>query len=70
MLSAGCMLWLQQLQPLFAMCALTTLAYQAWLVLRRPSPRRTSAMLAILSASLVTNVAVAAALIVLSLRYW
>jgi hypothetical protein len=68
--SAGCVLWLEQLQPLFASLALTTLAYQGWLVLRRPRNRRTPTMLALLGASLVTTLAVAAALVVLSLRYW
>ena len=68
--SAGCVLWLERLQPLFASLALTTLAYQSWLVLRRPPNRRTPMMLALLGTSLVTSVAVAAVLVVLSLRYW
>lgn len=68
--SAGCLLWLQQWQPLFAVIALTTLAYQAWLVWRRPPQRRTRSMLAILWTSLACSMAVAVALAALAVRYW
>jgi hypothetical protein len=68
--SAGCVLWLEGLQPHFASLALTTLVYQAWLVLRRPPQRRTRMMLAILWTSLATSCAMAAILIGLSVRYW
>ena len=68
--SAGCVLWLEDLQPLFGSLALTTLIYQAWLVLRRPPHRRTRMMLLILWTSVATSGAVAAALAGLSFRYW
>jgi hypothetical protein len=68
--SAGCVLWLEQFQPLFALVALATLAYQTWLVRRRPPHRRTRLMLMIMWTSLATTTAVAATLIGLSLRYW
>ena len=35
--SAGCSVWLQRFQPLFAALAIGTLVYQAWLVWRRPA---------------------------------
>ncbi len=35
-LSAGCVLVLQELQPLFAVVAVLALGYESWLVLRRP----------------------------------
>lgn len=68
--SAGCMVWLERLQPLFAAVALTTLGYQAWLVGRRPHAQRTRTMLAILWASAGVSAAVGATLLGLSLRYW
>ena len=68
--SAGCVLWLEQFQPLLASVALATLAYQVWLVRRRPPHQRTRMMLTILWTSLATTGAVAAALVGLSLRYW
>ena len=39
--SAGCLLWLQRLQPVLALVAVAALGYQAWLVWRRPAPLRT-----------------------------
>ena len=50
--SAGCLLWLQRLQPLLAAIAVSALIYQAWLVWRRPALQRTTTMLLILWASL------------------
>ena len=69
MTSAGCVLWLERLQPAFAALALVTLSYQGWLVWRRPPRARTRTMLLILWASLVVSVGVAAGLMALSLRY-
>jgi hypothetical protein len=68
--SAGCVLWLERFQPLFITLAVCTLAYQAWLVGRRPRQRRTRTMLVILWTSLGTSVVVGTALVALSLRYW
>ncbi len=50
--SAGCLLWLQRLQPLLAAIAVSALSYQAWLVWRRPTLQRTPTMLRILWGSL------------------
>ena len=52
--SVGCVVWLERLQPLFALIAVAALVDQGWLVWRRPAPRRTGVMLAILWASLGT----------------
>lgn len=68
-LSTGCLLWLQRLQPLFATLAVAALAYQGWLVWRRPVHRRTRAMLFILWASLGTSLLVLAAWFAAWVRY-
>jgi hypothetical protein len=67
--SAGCLLWLQRLQPGLAAIAVAALGYQAWLVLRLPARRRTARMLAILCASVGGSTLVALAWIWTSLRY-
>ena len=68
-LSAGCVLVLQVLQPLFVSVAVLALAYQGWLVWRRPSRRRTRMVLAILWSSVALNVLLFAAWAALWLRY-
>ena len=68
--SAGCVLWLEQFQPLFVTLAVAALGYQGWLVWRRPPNRRTRAMLIILWTSVAISMTVAVALFALSLRYW
>lgn len=67
--SAGCSVWLQRFQPLFAFLAITALVYQAWLVWRRPVRRRTRMMLGILWTSVGTTAAIGAAMLVLWQRY-
>lgn len=67
--SAGCVLWLERFQPLFVSLAVCTLAYQAWLVWRRPPHRRTPTMLLILWVSFGTSIAVGGTLVGLWLRY-
>lgn len=68
-LSAGCLLWLERLQPLFASLAVTALGYQTWLVLRRPRHLRTLTMLVILWTSIATSVLVLITWAGLWLRY-
>ena len=67
--SAGCLLWLQRLQPILVLVAAAALSYQAWLVWRRPAFLRTRAMLLILWGSIACSSLVALSWIVLWLRY-
>jgi hypothetical protein len=67
--SAGCLLWLEALQPLFAALAAGALAYQGWLVGRRPAAHRTRTMWGILAASASVNVMVVITWVGLWLRY-
>lgn len=68
-LSAGCLLWLERLQPLFALVAVAALAFQVRLVRQRPPHRRTRAMLVILWTSIGISTAILGAWIALALRY-
>jgi hypothetical protein len=68
-LSAGCVLWLQRLQPLFVSVAVFAVAYQAWLVVRRPPQRRSRKVLAIFWTSVAVNIIVFATWWALWLRY-
>jgi uncharacterized membrane protein YedE/YeeE len=68
-LSAGCIVWLERFQPLYATVAVVALAYQTWLVWRRPPQRRTRMMHAILWSSIGTSVVVAGIFVGLWLRY-
>jgi hypothetical protein len=67
--SAGCVLWLEELRPVFATMAAGALAYQGWLVWRRPPARRTRRMWSILAASVGINALVVLTWIGLWLRY-
>jgi hypothetical protein len=67
--SAGCLFWLQQLQPVFFTAAVGSLAYEAWLVQRQPVPLRTTAVKTIFSVSMVVNMLVMGSWLVLWFRY-
>lgn len=67
--SAGCLLWLEALQPVFASLAAGTLAYQGWLVGRRAPARRTRTMWGILVASASVNAIVVLSWVALWWRY-
>ena len=69
MASATCLLWLQRLQPVLAIVAVTALSYQAWLVWRRPAFLRTRTMLLILWGSIGASTLVAVMWTGLWLRY-
>ena len=69
MASAGCLLWLEALQPLFAFLAAGALGYQGWLVARRPPARRTRKVWGIFMASVGVNAMVVIAWAALWLRY-
>jgi hypothetical protein len=68
-LSAGCLLWLQRLQPGFFSAALAALVYQIWLVRRQPAALRTAGVKAILGASVAANVLLVFSWVILWLRY-
>ena len=67
--SASCLLWLERLQPVFALVAVGALAYQGWLIRRRPRHLRTRTAVRIFWSSLGFTGSIFAAWIVLALRY-
>ena len=67
--SAGCLLWLERLQPVFAVLAVSALAYQGWLIWRRPRARRSRGLLAIFWTSVGINALVLLTLVTLWFRY-
>ena len=69
LLSAGCLFWLQRLQPLFFTVAVASLVYQVWVVRGRPPQLRTWGVKTILAVSLALNVMLLGGWIVLSVRY-
>jgi hypothetical protein len=69
LLSAGCQLWLQRLQPLFLAVALLSLVYQIWLIRIRPPSRRKVGVKAVLIGSLLMNFVVIGGWIALTIRY-
>ena len=69
LLSAGCLFWLERLQPLFFTVAIGSLVYQSWIVWRRPPSLRTWGIKTIFSISLSLNVLIIGAWIVLWFRY-
>jgi hypothetical protein len=69
LLSAGCLFWLEKLQPLFLVLAVGSLVYQIWAVFRRPRAMRTLGMKAILGVSLLFNGLLLAGWVVLTIRY-
>ena len=70
MLSAGCLFWLQRLQPLFFTVAVAAVLYQVWLVRRRAPEQRTWGVKTILAISVGLNVLVVGGWIALTIRYW
>jgi hypothetical protein len=69
LLSAGCLFWLQRLQPLFLVVAVVSLAYQVWAVRRRPPSLRTWGIKTILGVSLALNLVVIGGWVALAIRY-
>jgi hypothetical protein len=69
LLSAGCLFWLERLQPLFLALAAASLVYQIWAVFRRPPTMRTFGMKAILGVSLLFNGLLLVGWVVLAIRY-
>ena len=69
LLSAGCLFWLEKLQPVFFAVALVSLAYQALIVWRRPPFLRPRAVKAILATSVAVNLLVLGTWTALWFRY-
>ncbi|MGQ0572460.1 MAG: hypothetical protein ACT4P5_23375 [Armatimonadota bacterium] len=69
LLSAGCLFWLERLQPLFVCLAAGGMVYQGRLVWKRPGFRRTRTVMAIFIASVAVNMVVLGAWIWLWFRY-
>jgi hypothetical protein len=69
LISAGCQLWLERLQPVFFAVAIVSLAYQFWLVGTRPRARRKTGVRTVFAVSLLLNVVVVGGWIALLIRY-
>ena len=69
LLSAGCLIWLQRLQPLFFALAVGAFVYQGWLVRRRPPQPGNWKVRTVLAVSLALNVIMIGGWIVISVRY-
>jgi len=67
--SAGCLFWLERLQPVFFTVALVALGYEVWIVQRRQPSLRTWAVKAILAVSLSLNALIMGAWVVVWFRY-
>ena len=68
-LSAGCLIWLEKLQPVFFVLAVGSLAFQVAIYLRRPKFLRTWGVKAILFSSVMVNVGVIVSWVYLFYRY-
>jgi hypothetical protein len=68
--SVWCLVWLERLQPVFFTLAVAALAYQIWIVRRRPSFLRTWGIKAVLGLSLAVNGLMITGWIVITIRYW
>jgi hypothetical protein len=69
LLSAGCLFWLERLQPLFLIVAIGALVYQGAIINRRPPSMRTPGIKAIFGVSVVLNFLLIGVWIVISYRY-
>ena len=69
LLSAGCLFWLERLQPVFFTLAIGAFLYQILIYIRRPVFLRTWGVKAILATSVVINLAVIGTWIALWFRY-
>jgi len=69
LLSAGCLFWLERLQPLFLTVAVGALLYQIWIVRHRPFTLSRWGVKTILVVSLTLNAVVIGGWIALSVRY-
>jgi hypothetical protein len=70
LVSAGCLFWLEKLQPVFLSLALVSMVYQIWAVWTRPPFLRTRGVKAILLVSLAINTLVIGGWVALYIRYY
>ncbi len=68
-MSAGCLFWLEKLQPVFFALAIGSLLYQGWIYFKRPRFLRTWGIKLILGISVFVNVAVIGMWVALWFRY-
>jgi hypothetical protein len=69
LVSAGCLYWLEKLQPLFLTLSVGALVYQVWAVSTRPPFLRTLSVKLILYSSLLINITVLGSWVFLWFRY-
>ena len=69
LVSAGCQLWLERLQPLLFAVAVLSLVYQIWLIRIRPPGKRRPAVKIVLGLSLLVNFVVIGGWVALLIRY-
>lgn len=55
LISAGCVIWLEALRPLFVTTAMAALVWQAWLLWQRPRARRSWKVWAVFTGSVAVN---------------
>jgi hypothetical protein len=69
LVGAACFYWLERLQPVFFTVALLALAYEIWLVGRRPGGMRSTSVWAMVAFSLSVNMIVVGTWVFLWIRY-
>jgi hypothetical protein len=69
LISAGCLLWLERLQPFFFAVAIASLVWQVWAVWRRAPFLRTRSVKVVLASSLLLNALVIGTWVFLLIRY-
>ena len=70
LVSAGCLYWLEKLQPVFLSLALVSMVYQIWAVSTRPKFLRTRGVMILLYSSLAINTLVIGGWVFLYFRYY
>jgi uncharacterized membrane protein YadS len=69
LISAGCEIWLQRLQPLFFTVAVAALGYQVWLIRFRPPKGKRVLVKMVLALSIFCNFIVIGGWVALLIRY-
>ena len=69
LISAGCLFWLEKLQPVFFALAIGSMVYQILIYRRRPRFLRTRGIKLVLATSVVINLAVMGTWVALWFRY-